>query len=737
MNGNSACADTVDERHLSNLPLNNRNLLGIFAFTDIRGILRENFFHGVFAGKQRFQNGAIPGGRKRGTIHFRPSCVRYPELPACGGSSILHRFEDFQFAVLDVGERDLCILMGQDLDLLNRFIHHPVFILKPPILVPGFFGVVNAGIKVIAAPAFFIGGDGSHLLRTRRVRIDGDFPAFHIFAGIGFLVEPADTLFAVQPGVYGILAACDKHRVEAQLSDPVDVLCGKFHHGVASQGKIPGNGIAVFICGKFADSFSAGIPDLKCPAAQMVAGVGCFHNLDTAILRVCKGDAGGLVYLNRHSLYFCVELPIRIVCRDFSGIQRSGLQTRNGYGAICPSHKRRILYGICAVGVIIQADFPATQILACVGFLHEHNTSGIALVVKTHRGCLPGGNRDLLGIGTGAAVQSVQTGICVPQFLDVVCACGQPRYGQLAAGIGGIRPGYQIGAGGIAVNPELPARQVLTVLRGFCQADIPQRRCLYLEIGIQSTASCIVQRNGRLVTGTGHVPNIVTGAGCRGQIPGCGEHRGFRNISSSCNIQGVAALGKAGSVSVGKAEIGQNPVGIIGAAGIPGKLNCGRIAAGTAAKAGNILCGLDCGYQAVVAGGEPGHRGGSCVIEHITGGAAFVGAVPVKTAGVTQAADDFINQYLRCYPQRHIGVTVLFRGGNADGMVPLLIAVQKNKPNGFPPCRWYCRCRSGSHPGQQNFRMCWHRNFAMAQCSTAVHPHRQRRHTGQNASPCS
>ena len=113
--------------------------------------------------------------------------------------------------------------MGQNLDFLNRFIHHPVFILKAAVLVPGLFGIVNAGVKVVTAPAFLVGGYDSHLLCTRRVRIDGDFPAFHIFTGIGFLVEPSDTLFPVQPCVYSILAARNKHRVEAQLSDPVDI----------------------------------------------------------------------------------------------------------------------------------------------------------------------------------------------------------------------------------------------------------------------------------------------------------------------------------------------------------------------------------------------------------------------------------------------------------------------------------------------------------------------------------
>ena len=46
------------------------------------------------------------------------------------------------------------------------------------------------------------------------------------------------------------------------------------------------------------------------------------------------------------------------------------------------------------------------------------------------------------------------------------------------------------------------------------QADIPQRRCLDFEIGIQSAASGVIQGDGRLVAGTGHIPDVVTGIGC-------------------------------------------------------------------------------------------------------------------------------------------------------------------------------------------------------------------------------
>ena len=188
-----------------------------------------------------------------------------------------------------------------------------------------------------------------------------------------------------------------------------------------------------------------------------------------------------------------------------------------------------------------------------------------------------------------------------------------------------------------------------------------------------------------MVAGTGHIPDVVAGIGSRGQIAGCGEHRGFGNIPGFGNVQRIAALRKAGTVSIRERERGQHSVGIISTSGIPGELNRGCAATGTAAKAGNGFRGLNRRYQTVVAGAKPGHRGRSGGIEHVAGSAALVGTVPVKAAGVTQATDNFIDQNLRCYPQRHIGVAVLFCSRDADRMIPLLVTVEKNKADSLPP----------------------------------------------------
>ena len=91
------------------------------------------------------------------------------ELPTCQTSVTLHGFLDFQFAVLNICEGDLRILVGLDLYFLNSLIHHPVFIFKPPQLVAGFLGVVDTGTEIMPRLAIHTGNDCSNLLGTFRV----------------------------------------------------------------------------------------------------------------------------------------------------------------------------------------------------------------------------------------------------------------------------------------------------------------------------------------------------------------------------------------------------------------------------------------------------------------------------------------------------------------------------------------------------------------------------------------
>ena len=328
-------ADGVDKGNLCRLSLNDRNRLGILTFALIQTALRQEFFHRVFPGQKIVgdNRSGIPRNKGR-TLYFRSMGIRHPELPTGKASIALHGFLDFQFAVLDIGEGDLRILVGQNFNFLNRLVHHPILVLEAALVVAGFPGVVGAGAEIVPGFSLGVGHEGAHLLGAIRIRIDGDVPALHGLPGVGLLVDPDEALLPVQPGIHRVLTASDGDIVKSQLSGPIGILRGPLHNGVAAQGKVAGDGIATVICGVIPNGFPGGILDPECPSAQMIAGIGGFLELNAPIVGVGEGYTGSLVRLNRYGFHSGIEAPIGIAGRDFLGIQRSGLQAADGHGAI-------------------------------------------------------------------------------------------------------------------------------------------------------------------------------------------------------------------------------------------------------------------------------------------------------------------------------------------------------------------------------------------------------------------
>ncbi len=95
----------------------------------------------------------------------------------------------------------------------------------------------------------------------------------------------------------------------------------------------------------------------------------------------------------------------------------------------------------------------------------------------------------------------------MPQLLHIVSAGGKSGDGNLSAGICGMRPRNQRGAGRIGVNPELPAGQVLAVLGGFGQAD---------GAGVQLVIEA--DRSGA-AAGDGYLLRVGTGTGITNHAP--------------------------------------------------------------------------------------------------------------------------------------------------------------------------------------------------------------------------
>lgn len=73
-----------------------------------------------------------------------------------------------------------------------------------------------------------------------------------------------------------------------------------------------------------------------------------------------------------------------------------------------------------AAGVGINAESPAGKIRPVIRFLRQSQPAGIELVHETNRCRAAVDNRNLLGIGAGAYVQALNTGIDMPQFFDII-----------------------------------------------------------------------------------------------------------------------------------------------------------------------------------------------------------------------------------------------------------------------------------------------------------------------------
>ena len=64
-------------------------------------------------------------------------------------------------------------------------------------------------------------------------------------------------------------------------------------------------------------------------------------------------------------------------------------------------------------------------------------------------------------------MQGVDGAVRMPDFLDIIGASSQIRHRDFAIGIGSMRARHQRSASTVAVNPKLPAGQVLSIFRCF------------------------------------------------------------------------------------------------------------------------------------------------------------------------------------------------------------------------------------------------------------------------------
>ena len=104
----------------------------------------------------------------------------------------------------------------------------------------GFVSALPLGVNQIkiqrglttSALAVLVCDKSADFLGAGFIRVDGDVPALHGFAGIGLFVEPDQTLLLIEPGIHGGFTSFYRHIVEAQFCQPVIVLRGQLHNGI-------------------------------------------------------------------------------------------------------------------------------------------------------------------------------------------------------------------------------------------------------------------------------------------------------------------------------------------------------------------------------------------------------------------------------------------------------------------------------------------------------------------------
>ena len=393
----------------------------------------------------------------------------------------VHGLDDLQLTVLDIGEVDFGILMGLDFKFLDGFIHQPVFILKAAILVTGFLGIVDTGVHVVAGSAVLIGNHGADLLGTGFICIDGNVPALQGFTGVGGLMEPAQTLFPVVPGIFHGFTGLDGYIMEHNIDVPVIIAVGQLLYKVAPGSQLLRDGVAGFVGGVFADHFVVAVCYSEHPAAQLIAGVGGFGELDSAILGIgiadfCTGTGsdGDLLF------HIGIVFPVGFIpVMDFPDIVFSGCQLTGVGIAVCIG-----LDGVHQIFVGIE-DLEAPALGAAIDSRFGDSEITVVGIAETDGRCLIHSN--LNGFHRGIADP---VGIADSNFLGIVSAGNQIADCYRAVSTGGEgRTGNSLGAGRICVDSDLPAGQVGTGVGGLDQLQTSLMQVVH-EADRNSAACC-------------------------------------------------------------------------------------------------------------------------------------------------------------------------------------------------------------------------------------------------------
>ena len=139
-----------------------------------------------------------------------------------------------------------------------------------------------------------------------------------------------------------------------------------------------------------------------------------------------------------------------------------------GYGDLTGRIRRMGSGNQCGTGRIrVDTELPSCHIRTVIRSLCQTEITGPDLIREAYGSCSAKGDGHLLGIGTGAHILRVDTGIGMADFLDVIRAGSNTGHRDLAIGIGSMGAGHKLTAGCVRLNSELPAGQVLIVFSSF------------------------------------------------------------------------------------------------------------------------------------------------------------------------------------------------------------------------------------------------------------------------------
>ena len=227
---------------------------------------------------------------------------------------------------------------------------------------------------------------------------------------------------------------------------------------------------------------------------------------------------------------------------------RSDFET--GYGDLTGRIRRMGSGNQCGTGRIrVDTELPSCHIRTVIRGLCQTEIAGPDLIREAYGSCSTKGDGHLLGIGTGAHILGIDTGIGMADFLDVILARSNTGHRDLAIGIGSMGTGHELTAGSVRVNTELPAGQVLIVIR-----DLRQSQAALIQFVDKGNGCCLTQCDGHLLRiGTGaHILRIDGGVGMTDflDVICTGSNAGHRDLTVSIGGMRAGHQSAAGCVRI-------------------------------------------------------------------------------------------------------------------------------------------------------------------------------------------